>query len=392
MKNKNRMKKKRKVITLFSGVGMQELGFKTAGLDYELINFCEFEEKPTKGFCLFHDVSEDLNLGDITKVDEKEYHKKLQEDGNDDIDIMISSFPCQAFSQAGSRMGFSDPTRGTLFYDTMRLANEIKPSILIFENVKGLTNHDKGNTLKQIEKKVKDSDYVMFYQIMNAINYDIPQNRERWFAVCIRKDLYQKDFYFPQGEMTNKCVADFLESDITDRKKTARMTPILKDLREGKRPLVHYKSNVGLKKIYDGIKQGDFNNGFTRTGIFSIYGVSSTLIKPNEHHFLEINGRLTPKERMRLMGVDDVYTDKLIDAGFTDREIDAIAGNGLVVNVFDKLITEVYKFMNWIPGENKKTDFSKKEKKRKKNLVEDNEPSCDLEYEKDIQEKKKLIL
>lgn len=381
--------KKTKVITLFSGVGMQELGFDTAGLEYELINYCEFEKKPSKGFSLIHDCSEDLNIGDITKVDEKKYFQQLKDDGNGDIDIIISSFPCQAFSAAGLRKGFEDPTRGTLFYDTMRIANEVKPSILIFENVKGLTNHDQGNTLRQIEKKVFDSGYKMFYQILNSINFDIPQNRERWFAVCIRNDLYNKKFYFPVGEKTNKCVAEFLETDITNRKKSSKMSPILNDLRNGKKQIVNYRSEVGLKKVYDGIKQGDFKSGFTRTGIFSIYGSSSTLLKSNENHFLEIDGKLTPKERMRLMGVDDKYTDRLIESNFSELEIDAIAGNGLVVNVFEKLITEVYKYMGWIEGENKQTETINIKKKRNKNLVENNEPICELDYIKDINDKKK---
>ena len=373
--------KKTKVITLFSGVGMQELGFDTAGLDYELINYCEFEKKPAKGFALFHNVSEDLNLGDITKVDEEQYFNQLKTDGNQDIDIMISSFPCQAFSAAGSRKGFTDPTRGTLFFDTMRLANKIKPSVLIFENVKGLTNHDGGNTLKVIEEKVLDSGYKIYYRILNSVNYDIPQNRERWFAVCIREDLDHGTFHFPNGEMTDKCVADFLEPNIGERKKTARMTPILADLLSGSKPKVNYRSNVGLQKIYDGIKQGDFKGGFTRTGIFSIYGTTPTLIKPNENHFLEINGRLTPKERMRLMGVDDKYTDRLIDGDFSEREIDAIAGNGLVVNVFEALIKEVYKYMGWIDGENKNTNpITKKKKTKKVELVENTEPSCETEF------------
>ena len=386
--------KKTKVITLFSGVGMQELGFDTAGLDYDLINYCEFEKKPAKGFALFHNVSEDLNLGDITKVNEDDYFNKLVSDGNQDIDIMISSFPCQAFSAAGSRKGFDDPTRGTLFFDTMRLANKIKPSVLIFENVKGLTNHDGGNTLKVIEQKVLDSGYKIYYRILNSIYFDIPQNRERWFAVCIREDLDHGEFYFPNGEMTDKCVADFLESNINERKKTARMTPILADLLSGVRPKVNYNSNVGLQKVYDGIKQGDFKGGFTRTGIFSIYGTTPTLIKPNENHFLEINGRLTPKERMRLMGVDDKYTDRLIDSGeFSEREIDAIAGNGLVVNVFDALIQEVYKYMGWIDGENINTDITKKKKAKKVekiDLVETTEPSCETEFLVDTEDDDKF--
>ena len=299
---------------------------------------------------------------------------------------MISSFPCQAFSQAGSRKGFTDPTRGTLFFDTMRLANKIKPSVLIFENVKGLTNHDKGNTLKVIEKKVIDSGYQIYYQILNSVNFDIPQNRERWFAVCIREDLDKGDFYFPHGDLTDKTVADFLEDNIGDRKKTEKMNVILSDLINKNRPLVEYKSNVGLKKVYDGIKQGDYKGGYTRTGIFSIYGTTPTIIKPNENHFLEINGRLTPTERMRLMGVEDKYTNRLIDDGFSDREIDAIAGNGLVVNVFDALITEVYKYMGWIDGKNIEVHIPKKKKKRKEKLVEETEPNCEIEYNEDIKD------
>jgi len=389
------MIKKTKVITLFSGVGMQELGFDTAGLDYELINYCEFEKDPAKGFSLIHNVSEDLNLGDITKVDEKEYLKELQANNNDDIDIMISSFPCQAFSAAGSRKGFDDPTRGTLFFDTMRLANEIKPAVLIFENVKGLTNHDKGNTLKVIEEKVEEYGYKIYHRILNSVNFNIPQNRERWFAVCIREDLDHGQFYFPNGEMTSKTVADFLESNITERKKTARMGEVLEKLLSGEKEKVEYNSNVGLKKVYDGIRQGEFKSGFTRTGIFSIYGTTPTLTKSNENHFLEINGRLTPKERMRLMGVDDKYTQRLIDGGLIDSAIDKIAGNGLVVNVFDALIQEVYKYMGWMPGENVNTDKEpiKKTRKKKVDLIETTEPSCETEYQKDISNndlKKKL--
>jgi len=380
------MKKIAKVVTLFSGVGMQELGFDTAGLDYKLINYCEFEKNPARGFSLIHNVSEDLNLGDITKVDENEYYDQLVSENNTDIDIMISSFPCQAFSAAGSRKGFYDPTRGTLFFDTMRLAKKIKPPVLIFENVKGLTNHDKGNTLRIIEENVEESGYKMYYSILNSVNFDIPQNRERWFAVCIREDLAEKKFYFPTGSMTDKTISDFIEPNITDRKKTPKMSVILDDLRSGVRPLVNYGSAVGLKKIYDGIKQGDFKGGYTRTGIYSIYGTSPTLIKPNENHFIELNGRLIPKERMRLMGVDDKYTNLLVEDGFSDREIDTIAGNGLVVNVFAALITEVYKYMGWVDGENIGVDpIPKKKKKNKKKeiLTEDTEPNCELDLIED---------
>ena len=338
---------KPKVITLFSGVGMQELGFDKANLDYELINYCEFEPKPATGFALFHDVSEDLNLGDITKVNENEYYNQLKQDNNENIDIIISSFPCQSFSHAGKRQGFNDPTRGTLFFDTMRLTKKIRPKVLIFENVKGITTHDKKNTIKVIEESVKNSGYSIEWKILNACNFNIPQNRERWFAVCVRNDLYKGKFNFPIGSLTTKSISDFLEKDVVERKVTKRMKVILDQFKSGQRQSKNYTSSVGLKKVYDGIKEGDFQNGFTRTGIFSIYGNTPTLIKPNENHFLEIHGRLTSKERMRLMGVDDKYTDRLVDGGFSDTEIDGIAGNGLVVDVFEKLIVEIYNYMNW---------------------------------------------
>jgi len=373
----------KKIITLFSGVGMQELGFKTAGLDYKLINYCEFEKKPSLGFSLFHNVSEDLNLGDITQINEDEYYRKLKNDSNEDIDIIISSFPCQAFSASGRRKGFGDPTRGTLFFDTMRLVNKIKPSIVIFENVKGLTNHDNGNTLSVIEEKVEESGYKIFHQILNSNMFDIPQNRERWFAVCVREDLCDSEFYFPEGKMTTKCVADVLDPTVKDRKVKEKLIPILEELRNGTREYVDYKSYVGLKKIYDGVKQGDFKSSYMQNRIYSIYGLSSTLVKSNMNTFVELNGRLTAKERMRLMGVEDKYTQKLIDAGFLESEIDSIAGNGLVVNVFDALIKEVYKYMGWIEGENIKPsnyDIIQKKKKKKEKLSEDIEPNCELEY------------
>jgi len=347
---------KPKVITLFSGVGMQELGFDKANLDYELINYCEFEPKPGKAFSLFHNVSEDLNLGDITKIDENEYYNQLIDKN---IDIIISSFPCQSFSNQGKRKGFEDETKGTLFFDTMRIVNKIKPKVLIFENVKGITNHDKGNTLKVIEETVKNSGYSIDWEILNSINYDIPQNRERWFAVCFREDLYKAKFDFSSGEKTTKSVSEFLDDNVEDRKVLYSMVNILKDLNNGKERK-KYRSNVGIKKIYDGVAEGDFSSSYAPHRVYSIFGNTPTFTRSNDAHFLELEGRLTPKERMRLMGVEDKHTDKLInDDYFSDRDIDLIAGNGLVVDVFESVIKDIYYYMSWYgqDGQDDEDDF-----------------------------------
>ena len=112
--------KKIRVLSLFSGIGAFEEALKNIGIDYELVNFCEFDEKIAKSYALIHNVDESLNLGDITKVNEETL---------DDFDLMTYGFPCQAFSIAGKRLGFKDETRGNLFFESMRIAEHKSQNI-----------------------------------------------------------------------------------------------------------------------------------------------------------------------------------------------------------------------------------------------------------------------
>jgi DNA (cytosine-5)-methyltransferase 1 len=119
--------------------------------------------------------------GDIANIDINKYKNK--------IDVLSGGFPCQAFSYAGKKLGFED-TRGTLFYEFARALNEIRPKIFIAENVRGLVSHDNGRTLETMIDVLESLDYkVLSPKVLKAINYQVPQKRERLFLVGIRKDL-----------------------------------------------------------------------------------------------------------------------------------------------------------------------------------------------------------
>ena len=169
-----------KVLSLFSGIGAFEEGLKNLGVDYELINYCEFDKPIAKAYSLIHNVDIKMNLGDITKVDETRLG---------DFDLMTYGFPCQSFSLAGKKLGFDDPDKGNLFFESMRIAKYKKPKFMIAENVKGLIMHDKGTTFKTVLNTLEDIGYNNYYKVFNSSYFGIPQARERIFIVSIRKDI-----------------------------------------------------------------------------------------------------------------------------------------------------------------------------------------------------------
>ena len=113
------------------------------------------------------------NYGDITKIDPTTIP---------DFDLLVGGFPCQAFSIAGKRGGFDD-TRGTLVFDVLRICKEKQPRFVVLENVKGLLSHDSGRTFKTIVTALAELGYAVEWQVLNAKNFGVPQNRERVFIV-----------------------------------------------------------------------------------------------------------------------------------------------------------------------------------------------------------------
>jgi len=196
-----------RAIDLFAGIGGIRLGFERAFKeDVETVFSSEWDEYAQETYRA--NFSDGFGIsGDITKIDESAIPK---------FDICLAGFPCQAFSIAGRHGGFDDDyhgkCRGTLFLDVARICEHGRPAVIFCENVKGLKIHDRGKTFKIIretfENLGKDTwldvceamrGYVVFDAILNSKDFGVPQNRERIYIVCFRKDLGINEFEYPIG-------------------------------------------------------------------------------------------------------------------------------------------------------------------------------------------------
>lgn len=199
-----------KLLSLFSGIGAPEQALKNIGIDYELVGFSEIDKYAIKSYCSVHGVSETLNLGDITKIDIHSLPK--------DIDLITHGSPCQSFSIAGKQAGGDEGsgTRSSLMWNTVEIVEKVKPKYVLWENVKNvLSKKHKPNFDKYISR-MEELGYKNFYQVLNAKNYGVPQNRERIFVISIRNDI-EKDFKFPEPFDSGLRLKDILEKDVDER-------------------------------------------------------------------------------------------------------------------------------------------------------------------------------
>lgn len=194
-------------IDLFAGIG----GFRMAmqNLGGKCVFSSEWDEQAQKTYLINYG---EIPFGDITKESTKSYIP-------DNFDILCAGFPCQAFSLAGKRLGFEE-TRGTLFFDVAEILRRKRPKAFFLENVKGLLIHDKGNTIKTILKVLReDLDYfVPDPQIVNAMNFGVPQHRERVYIVGFRKDQGVTEFTYPEPTDKSKTFADIKEKEVVSAK------------------------------------------------------------------------------------------------------------------------------------------------------------------------------
>ncbi len=195
------MNKHYKFIDLFAGLGGFRIAFENQNCT------CVFSSEIDKQVAnVYAENFKDLPSGDITKINTTDIP---------DHDILCAGFPCQSFSIAGKRLGFQDK-RGTMFFEVARILKEKQPKAFILENVKGITNHDNGNTLKIIEKTLEELNYSFKYRVLNAKDFGIPQHRERWYCVGIRNDLGLniEDYSFPTRKNLTKTLASIINSNL----------------------------------------------------------------------------------------------------------------------------------------------------------------------------------
>lgn len=192
--------------TMFSGIGAIEYALRRLNLKTEIQFACDIDDFVKQSYFENYEISNDNWHKDVREIKGKKYKGKL--------DLLVGGSPCQSFSMVGKRRGFDD-TRGTLFYDFARVVKESQPNVFIFENVKGLINHDNGNTFETIKATFDELGYKYFFQVLNSKNYGIPQHRERIFVVGFKDNSVE--FEFPAAIALEHKMQDFLE-DFTDSK------------------------------------------------------------------------------------------------------------------------------------------------------------------------------
>lgn len=199
-----------KYLSLFSGIGSPEQALKNLGINFELFGFSEIDKYAVKSYCAIHSVDEELNLGDITKINIEELPL--------DIDLITHGSPCQDFSVAGTNKGGDEGsgTRSSLMWNTVAICEHCKPRYVIWENVKNVLSKKHRHNFDKYLEEMDRIGYKNYYQVLNAKDYGIPQNRERVFVISIRKDI-DKGFVFPEPYTYKIKLADMLLNEVDEK-------------------------------------------------------------------------------------------------------------------------------------------------------------------------------
>lgn len=197
--------KKVRIGTMFSGIGAIEHAFQRLQLNHEIVFAGDIEPNCKKSYLANYKINEQDWFTDIRNFDAKPYVGK--------VDFIIGGAPCQAFSMVGKRLGFED-ARGTLFYEFARVVKETAPKVFLFENVRGLLNHDEGRTWNVMHDIFEELGYHVYFRVLNSRDYGIPQNRERVYCLGFKK---KTNFTFPAPIPLEYVMYDFLEDYIDSK-------------------------------------------------------------------------------------------------------------------------------------------------------------------------------
>ncbi len=264
-------------IDLFAGIGGIRLGFEAVG------GRCVFSSELDADACKTYEANfGEYPFGDITKIDAAEIP---------DFDILLGGFPCQAFSIIGKKEGFANETCGTLFFDIERILKEKRPPAFMLENVRNLVAHDKGNTFRVIKSHLEALDYHVYAKVLNALDYGVPQKRERIIIVGFLEDV-MFEFPDPVPESERKKLVDILETNI-DSKYYVRDT-IRKSRLERIKDKNYPKPYISHENIAGSITPHPYSSALRA-------GASANYILINDER------RPTEREMLRIQGFPDTY-------------------------------------------------------------------------------------
>lgn len=304
-----------KVIDLFAGIGGIRLGVEQAFGSVDCVFTSEIDKHAVTTYKA--NFKDSHIFGDIKQIDENDVP---------DHDILLAGFPCQPFSQAGLKRGFTD-TRGTLFFDIERILIAKQPKAFLLENVKQLKGHDKGRTFQTIIDHLNNAGYKVFYEILKARDFGIPQNRERIYIVGFLDHSINFEFTKPTNLPTR--VGDVLD-DVVDEKYT-----ISDKLWSG------HKRRKELNKLNGkGFGYSLFNKESKYTNT-----ISARYYKDGSEILIEQEGKnprkLTPREAARLQGFPEDYIIPVSDAQAYKQ-----FGNSVCVPVVKAIAMEMKKVLN----------------------------------------------
>ena len=262
-------------IDLFAGIGGIRIPFEELG--GRCVFSSEWDEHAQRTYT--HNFGE-MPAGDITKINEVDIP---------DHDILLAGFPCQPFSIIGDKHGFED-TRGTLFFDIARILRHKQPTAFLLENVKQLFTHNKGKTFAIIHENLAKLGYTTYYKILNALDFGLPQKRERIFIVGFRDPLV---FTFPQGIDTYKPLSEILEPDHS----------VDQSLYASERIRVSRFEKCGSEPFFPSIWHEN------KAGNVSVLPFSCALRAGASYNYLLVNGTRRPstREMLRLQGFPEDF-------------------------------------------------------------------------------------
>ena len=264
-------------IDLFAGIGGIRLGFESVG------GHCVFSSEFDEDACKTYEENfGEHPSGDITKIDAKDIP---------DFEILLGGFPCQAFSIIGKKEGFANETCGTLFFDIERILKEKQPPAFMLENVRNLTAHDNGNTFRIIKEHLEKLGYHVYAKVLNALDYGVPQKRERIIIVGFIDDV---EFSFPEpiSESEKTTLADILEDNV-DKKYYVRDA-----IRESR-----------IERLKDKNYPKPYISHENMAGSITPHPYSSALRAGASANYILINDERRPTERelLRIQGFPDDF-------------------------------------------------------------------------------------
>src|SRR5574344_363915 len=362
---------KLRLATVFSGIGAVEQALEKNKVKYDIVFACDNGERELpfsseeikakiKGLSPDETNAYVKKLYDRTgktnyvkqsyfanyKITEKNWYEDIRFlDGSKykgKVDLLVGGSPCQSFSIIGKRGGFSD-TRGTLFYEYARIINEVQPKAFIFENVRGMLNHDKGKTWETVKNTFQELNYKIYIRnnpILNAKDYGIPQNRPRLFVIGIRNDLDTKEFIFPNEVDLSTTVKDYLDKNVDSKYYLGK-----KGFEFVTNPKYKNRAQINSKimSCQKANQQFNWNGEFVFIPYEEINNNEEVLKKAYISTYNGQKGvcrKLTPQECVRLMGFSNKFE---FPKEIPDVDKYRQAGNSIVVNVFEYIIPQLIK-------------------------------------------------